>query len=70
VRREQLPVYLDEFVFRHHRRRLPRASLQTLLGLGTGCKPMHDKQIRGAADVSKRSTMLCNRIMIISKLHR
>ena len=30
-----LPVYLDEYVFRHNRRRSPMASFQTLLGLGT-----------------------------------
>jgi transposase-like protein len=51
--REQLQVYLDEFVFRHNRRRLPMAAFQTLLGLGTGRKPTHYKQISGAADLSK-----------------
>ena len=55
VSREQLQVYLDEFVFRHNRRRLPMAAFQTLLGLGTGCKPTAYKQIRGAADISIRS---------------
>jgi hypothetical protein len=34
--RDPLRVYLDEFLFRHNRRRLPRAAFQTLLGLGTG----------------------------------
>ncbi len=29
------------------------AAFQTLLGLGTGRKPTHYKQIRGAADLSK-----------------
>jgi len=53
VSREQLQVYLDEFVFRHNRRRLPMAAFQTLLGLGSGRKPTHYKQIRGAADPSK-----------------
>jgi transposase-like protein len=53
VSREQLQVYLDEFVFRHNRRRLPMAAFQTLLGLGTGRKPSHYKQIRGAADLPK-----------------
>jgi transposase-like protein len=53
VSRDQLQVYLDEFVFRHNRRRLPMAAFQTLLGLGTGRKPTHYKQIRGAADLSK-----------------
>lgn len=55
VSREQLQVYLDEFVFRHNRRRLPMASFQTLLGLGTGRKPTHYKQIRGAEDLAKPS---------------
>jgi hypothetical protein len=30
-----LQVYLDEFTFRHNRRRTPMAAFQTLLGLGT-----------------------------------
>ena len=30
---QHLPVYLDEFVFRHNRRRTPMAAFQTLLGL-------------------------------------
>jgi len=34
VSRAQLQVYLDEFVFRHNRRRSPMAAFQTLLGLG------------------------------------
>jgi transposase-like protein len=53
VSRDQLQVYLDEFVFRHNRRRLPMASFQTLLGLGTGRKPTHYEQIRGAVDLSE-----------------
>jgi transposase-like protein len=36
---EHLPVYLDEFVFRHNRRGTPMAAFQTLLGLGAGCPP-------------------------------
>ncbi len=31
---EHLAVYLDEYVFRHNRRRTPMAAFQTLLGLG------------------------------------
>ena len=38
VSHEHLPVYLDEFVFRHNRRSTPMAAFQTLLGLGA----MHD----------------------------
>ena len=53
VSRDQLQVYLDEFVFRHHRRRLPMAAFQTLLGLGTGHSPTPYEQIRGAADLSE-----------------
>src|SRR3989442_8201972 len=52
VSRDQLQVYLDEFVFRHNRRRLPMAAFQTLLGLGTSRKPTRYKKIRGAADLS------------------
>ena len=39
VSKAQLPVYLDEFVFRHNRRWTPHAAFQTLLGLGTGRAP-------------------------------
>jgi len=39
VRKAQLQIYLDEFVFRHNRRRQPMAAFQTLLGLGTGRAP-------------------------------
>ena len=56
VSRDQLQVYLDEFVFRHNRRRQPMAAFQTLLGLGTGRKSTPYKQIRGAVDLSTRST--------------
>lgn len=53
VSRDQLQLYLDEFVFRHNRRSLPMAAFQTLLGLGTGHKPTPYKQIRGAADLAE-----------------
>lgn len=51
VRKAQLQIYLDEFVFRHNRRRQPRAAFQTLLGLGTGRAPTPYRQIRGGRDV-------------------
>ena len=51
VSRDQLQVYLDEFVFRHNRRRQPMAAFQTLLGLGTGHKPTSYERIRGGADL-------------------
>ena len=53
VSREQLQVYLDEFVFRHNRRRVPMAAFQTLLGLGTGHDPTPYNRIRGAADLPR-----------------
>ena len=54
VSRDQLQVYLDEFVFRHNRRKQPMAAFQTLLGLGTGRKPTPYEQIRGASDLSTK----------------
>jgi len=51
VSRDQLQVYLDEFVFRHNRRRQPMAAFQTLLGLRTGRRPTAYKEIRGSADL-------------------
>ena len=54
VSRAQLQVYLDEFVFRHNRRRQPMAAFQTLLGLGTGRAPTPYRRIRGARDVAAR----------------
>jgi hypothetical protein len=55
VSRDQLQVYLDEFVFRHNRRRQPMAAFQTLLGLGTGRRPTSYKEIWGGADLSTPS---------------
>lgn len=46
VSRAQLPVYLDEFVFRHNRRGKPMAAFQTILGLGTGRPPATYEQVR------------------------
>jgi len=51
VSKEQLQVYLDEFVFRHNRRKTPAAAFQTLLGLGTTRKSTEYEQIRGAQDL-------------------
>jgi transposase-like protein len=53
VSRDQLQLYLDEFVFCHNRRSLPMAAFQTLLGLGTAHKPTPYTQIRGAADLAE-----------------
>jgi transposase-like protein len=51
VSRGQLQVYLDEFAFRHNRRRTP-AAFQTLLGLGSGRAPTPYREIRGARDLA------------------
>ncbi len=42
---EHLPVYLDEFVFRHNRRGTPMAGFQTLLGLGAQHEPITYRDI-------------------------
>ena len=51
VSKNQLQVYLDEFVFRHNRRKTPAAAFQTLLGLGTVRSSTGYEQIRGAKDL-------------------
>jgi transposase-like protein len=53
VSKAQLQVYLDEFVFRHNRRRQPMAAFQTLLGLGSGRAPTPYRRIRGARDLGE-----------------
>src|SRR5215471_11589232 len=53
VSKDQLQVYLDEFVFRHNRRKQPMAAFQTLLGLGTAKPPTPYKHIRRAADIPR-----------------
>ena len=58
VSRAQLQVYLDEFVFRHNRRRQPMAAFQTLLGLGSACTPSAYAAIRGATDLRKAGRQL------------
>lgn len=47
VGRHQLQAYLDEFVFRHNRRKQPMAAFQTLLGLASGHKSMTYEELRG-----------------------
>lgn len=49
---EHLPVYLDEFVFRHNRRRPPMAAFQTLLGLGALHPPTTYAQMSGRAQAA------------------
>lgn len=52
VSKAQLQVYLDEFVFRHNRRKTPAAAFQTLLGLGTHRPSSAYEEIRGGKDLS------------------
>lgn len=47
---EHLQVYLDEFVFRHNRRRVPMAAFQTLLGLGALHAPSTYREIAEHVD--------------------
>jgi transposase-like protein len=59
VSKPQLQVYLDEFVFRHNRRKTPAAAFQTLLGLGTRRKSTEYEQIRGAKDLHPQHIGAC-----------
>jgi transposase-like protein len=43
--------YLDEFAFRHNRRKTPMAAFQTLLGLGSARGPTPGRLIRRAQDL-------------------
>jgi transposase-like protein len=54
---EHLQVYLDEFVFRHNRRRTPMAAFQTLLGLGALHQPTTYRQItrRATTDLAEQT---------------
>jgi transposase-like protein len=52
VSKGQPQVYLDEFVFRHNRRKTPAAAFQTLLGLGTSRKSTEYEQISKARDLN------------------
>src|SRR5215208_4240386 len=49
---KHLQVYLDEFVFRHNRRRTPMAAFQTLLGLGAIHSPTSYAEITGHQDAA------------------
>jgi transposase-like protein len=59
VSKPQLQAYLDEFVFRHNRRKTPAAAFQTLLGLGTAQKSTEYERIRGAKDLRPQDIGPC-----------
>jgi len=59
VSKPQLQVYLDEFVFRHNRRKTPAAAFQTLLGLGTAQQSTEYERIRGAKDLQPQDIGRC-----------
>ena len=59
VSKPQLQVYLDEFVFRHNRRKTPAAAFQTLLGLGTAHMSTEYESIRGAKDLQPQDIVPC-----------
>ena len=56
VSREQLQVYLDEFVFRHNRRRLRWPPSRLCWASGAGASPHPTSRIRGAKDQPKHSS--------------
>jgi len=49
---QHLPVYLDEFVFRHNRRGTPMAAFQTLLGLSTSHPPTAYREMTATASTT------------------
>jgi len=59
VSKPQLQVYLDEFVFRHNRRKTPAAAFQTLLGLGIAQQSTEYERIRGAKDLQPQDIGPC-----------
>ncbi len=54
VGRNRFQAYLDEFVFRHNRRKQPMAAFQTLLGLGSGDRSSTYKQMHSRRSVPIR----------------
>jgi len=56
VSRDQLQVYLDEFVFRHNRRRQPMAAFQTCSVSGPGASRPHIGRYGAAQTFLGRST--------------
>src|SRR5215204_1771924 len=71
---EHLPVYLDEYVFRHNRRHNPMAAFQTLLGLGTLHGPTTYREItttiaqpEPTGYASRRYTVFDDRVAVATR---
>lgn len=63
VGRHQLQAYLNEFVFRHNRRKQPMAAFQTLLGLGAKRKSTTYKEMRSRRIVPRHQAKTDPNIM-------
>jgi len=63
VGRHQLQAYLNEFVFRHNRRKQPMAAFQTLLGLGTQHTSTTYKDMRSRRTVPRHPAKADHNIM-------
>ena len=61
VSRAQLQVYLDEFVFRHNRRKTPMAAFHSRIGVGR--EPTSLENIRGGSDLAAEPNEADHNIM-------
>jgi transposase-like protein len=64
---DRLQAYLDEFVFRHNRRKQPMAAFQTLLGLGTGHKSATYQDIYSGRTLSKRRSKADHKLLGVAE---
>jgi len=67
VGRYQLQAYLDEFVFRHNRRKQAMAAFQTLLALGTKHKSTTYKEMRTRQTVPIRQAKAAPNILGVAE---
>ena len=56
-----LQAYLDEFIFRFNRRRVPMAAFQTLSGLGSQQRPTTYKELYGVESTGQAVRSLSDR---------
>jgi len=64
---DRLQAYLDEFVFRHNRRKQPMPAFQTLLGLGTGHKSATYQHIYSGRTFSKRPSKANHKLLGVAE---